>query len=78
MSNWTWQFRITGNGDTDWHTSVRPYDKAEDAAAGIAHCQAVLAMNGVILEARLVPHTKREPEPIVNGPPIIGFTGAKS
>jgi hypothetical protein len=64
MMQWSFQFRITVQGkENEWRTSARPYEKAEEAAAGAAHVAAVCAMNGIIMETRLVPVTKPEPEP---------------
>lgn len=78
MSSWTFEFRVTAatqKAGTEWLRSMRKYDKPEDAAAGAAHCQAVLTVNGIMLECRLVPATEA-PEPeepkgprnIVRGP----------
>lgn len=81
MSSWTFEFRVTAatqKAGTEWLRSMRKYDKPEDAAAGAAHCQAVLTVNGIMLECRLVPATEAPEQPeqptptnIVRGPKSV-------
>lgn len=77
---WTFEYRITSRkpGHNDWAPSARKYEKPEDAAAGAAHCQAVLTVNGIMLECRLVPATEAPEQPeqptptnIVRGPKSV-------
>lgn len=81
---WSFQYRVTTTDEDDrnrWRYSAKHFEKAEDAAAAVAHCQSVLVINGIMLECRLVPHQLQPPSQLPETSEVthpIGFKPTQS